>query len=88
MRRIHSFYKLFLREPLWFRMVVVISLLMSIVLSSSAFSLGGYSESVSKLAATVFFGAFGVNMWRNRRISLIFFAIAVLCLYVSLDALL
>jgi len=87
MKRIHSFYKLFLREPIWFRMVVGISLLTSIVLSSSVFPLGGYSESVSKLAAAIFFGAFGVNMWRNLRISLLFSALGVLCLYTSWNTL-
>jgi predicted nucleic acid-binding Zn ribbon protein len=35
----------------------------------------------------IFFGAFGLNMRRNRRISILFFAISALCLYVSLDAL-
>lgn len=87
MRRIQSFYKVFLREPLWFRLVVGISLLTSIVFSSSAFPLGGYSESVSKLAAVIFFGAFGMNMRRNRRVSILFYAISALCLYLSLNAL-
>lgn len=87
MGRIQSFFKLFLREPLWFRMVVGFSLLASIAFSSSAFSLGGYSESVSKLAAAIFFGAFGLNMRCNRRISIVFFAVTAVCLYLSLDAL-
>ncbi|WP_339819839.1 hypothetical protein MKZ15_03380 [Paenibacillus sp. FSL R7-0216] len=87
MRQIQSFFHLFMREPLWFRMGVVISLLSSIVFSSSVFSLGGYSDSVSKLAAMIFFGAFGFNMRRNRRISFLFFAVSAACLYLSLDAL-
>lgn len=78
MKRVKAFYKLILREPLWSRMVVGISLLASIVLSGSAFSLGGYAGSVAKLAAAILFGAFGMNMRQNRRISLLFFALAVL----------
>ena len=54
MRRLQFFYKQFTKEPLWFRMVVSITFLASIVLSSSAFSLGGYSGSISKLAAAIF----------------------------------
>lgn len=87
MGRIQSFFKLFLREPLWFRMIVGISLLASIVFSSSAFPLSGYAESVSKLAAAIFFGAFGLKMRRNRRVSVLFLAISALCLYLSLVAL-
>ncbi|TLS51242.1 hypothetical protein FE782_16050 [Paenibacillus antri] len=68
-------------------MLIGLSLLASIVFSSSAFPLGGYAASVSKLAAAVFFGAIGFNMRRNRRISILFFAIVALCLYLSWDVL-
>lgn len=83
MVRVQAYLKLFMREPLWFRMLVGISLLASIVLSSSAFPLGGYSEGLSKLAAAVFFVAFGINMRRNRRVSFLFLALAALCLALS-----
>lgn len=87
MRRIQSFYRLFRSEPLGFRVLVIGSLLVSIVLSSSFVALGGYSESISKLAAAVLFGAFGVSMRRTRNISLLLFALAALCLYLAWVAL-
>lgn len=87
MRRVSFLYRMFLRKPLWFRTIVGISLLASIVFSSPAIPLGGYSESVSKLAAALFFGTVGTAMRRNRPILLLFVALTALCLYMSWDAL-
>lgn len=70
-----------------FQILVVSSLLASIVLSSSFFTLGGYSGSISKLAAAALFGAFGVSMRRTRKVSLLLFALAALCLYLAWTAL-
>jgi hypothetical protein len=72
---------------LWFRAVLGTSLLMSIIFSSSAFTLGGYAGSISKLSAAIFFFAFGMKMRRNRLISLVFLGISVWCLYLAWDAL-
>lgn len=87
MRRTSFLYRMFLREPLWVRTIFVISLSVSIVFSSSAIPLGGYAESVSKLAAAIFFGTVGTAMRRNRRLMLLFVALTALCLYLSWDAL-
>ncbi|OME86076.1 hypothetical protein BK120_08785 [Paenibacillus sp. FSL A5-0031] len=87
MRRLKAFYRFFKREPLWYRAINVISSWVSIVLSTAAISLDGYEESVSKQAVAIFFGTFGINMRRNKRISLLFFVLAGLCLYLSWDAL-
>lgn len=87
MKQIQSLFRLLWREPLWFRVVLGVSLLASIVFSSSAFPLEGYAGSVSKLAAAIFFSAFGMIMRRNRRVFLLFIAVTVLCLYLAWDAL-
>lgn len=76
-------YSLFLSEPLWFKVLISSTLLGAIVFSSSFFSDEGYYQSVAKLAAAVFFTAYGIKFRRNTRTSVIFFAVAVLCLYLS-----
>jgi len=79
---IKGMYKLFLREPLWFKILISSTLFVAIVLSSSFFS-DGYYHSVAKLAAAVFFTSYGIKFRRNTRISVMFFALAVLCFYLS-----
>jgi hypothetical protein len=76
-------YRVFLREPLWFKILIFTTLLISIIFSSSYFSDYAYYQSCSKLAAAIFFGAYGIKMRRNLQVSVIFFAVAALCIYLS-----
>ncbi|RKP58076.1 hypothetical protein D7Z26_00795 [Cohnella endophytica] len=82
MQRIKFMYKQFLREPLWFRLFISTTLLISIIFSSSIFT-NGYYKSYAKLAAAIFFCAYGINMRRNVRISILFFALALVCIFLS-----
>jgi len=78
-------YRQFLREPLWFRLLIPTTLLISILFSSSFFS-SGYYQSGAKLAAAIFFCSYGIKMRRNLRISVLFFALTLLCIYLSYDS--
>ncbi|KIL35371.1 hypothetical protein SD71_13685 [Cohnella kolymensis] len=83
MQRIKFMYRQFLREPLWFKLLISTTLLISIICSSSLFSDNEYYQSIAKLAAAIFFCTYGFKMRRNLQISVIFFAMAVLCFYLS-----
>lgn len=83
MPMIKFMYKQFLREPLWFKLLILTTLLISIIFSSSPFSSSGYYQGSAKLAAAIFFVTYGIKMRRNTRISAIFFVLAVLCIYLS-----
>ncbi|MFC5530764.1 hypothetical protein [Cohnella yongneupensis] len=85
MQRLKFMGKLFLREPLWFKILAPAALLISIVFSSSLFSEYAYSQSVGKLATAVFFCIFGIKMRYNRRVSYVFYAFAALSLYLAWD---
>ena len=85
MQGIKFMYRQFLREPLWFKVLVSSTLLIAIIFSNTFFSDKGYYQSVAKLAAAVFFSAYGIKFRRNTLISLIFFALAVMCIYLSWD---
>ena len=85
MRRIKFMIKNFLNEPLWFKVLILITLLASIVLSSSFFSsnnLQGYS----KLAAAIFFGTFAIKFRRNFRTAFILLACTVICIFLFLKS--
>ncbi|MEH7074234.1 hypothetical protein [Neobacillus drentensis] len=86
MQRIKFMFKQFLTEPLWFKLLISTTLLISITFSSSYFSNLAYLQSGSKLAAAIFFVAYGMKMRRNRVISVIFFAFAAICIYLSIQA--
>lgn len=60
----------------------MVTLLTSIIFSSSAFS-NMYFQSLSKLAASLFFGAYGIKMRRNAAISVILLGAAVVCLFLA-----
>jgi len=77
-------FKLFLTEPLWFKLLTSITLMISIVFSSSFFSGVAYYESISKLAAAIFFCVFGYKMRGNRVHFVIFFTLAGVCIFLSL----
>ncbi|ULO04701.1 hypothetical protein H1230_16145 [Paenibacillus sp. 19GGS1-52] len=82
MDQIKGFIKLFLMEPKWFKVFIMVTLLTSIIFSSSAFS-NMYFQSLSKFAAGLFFGAYGIKMRRNTAISLILLGAAVVCLFLA-----
>lgn len=86
MQRIKFMFQLFLNEPLWFKILISTTLLISFVFSSSFFSDHAYFQSVSKLAAAIFFSAYGVKMLRNRMNSILFFSLAGVCMYLAILA--
>ncbi|MDF2651241.1 MAG: hypothetical protein K0Q73_7046 [Paenibacillus sp.] len=83
MQRIKFMYKQFLREPLWFKILISSTLLAAIVFSSSFFSHNGYYQSIAKFAAAIFFTSYGIKFRKNTRVSVIFFALTILCIYLS-----
>lgn len=83
MQRIILIYKQFLREPLWFKILIITTLLAAIIFSSSSFSQNGYYQFISKLAAAIFFTAYCVNFRSNTRISAVFFVMAAVCIFLS-----
>lgn len=86
MRMIKFMFIQFLREPLWFKVLISTALLASIVLSSSYFSYNPIYESVSKLAAAIFFIVYGIKFRRNLLTSGLLFAAAVVCIVLSILA--
>lgn len=84
--RMKGMFRLFQVEPLWFKVFISITLLTSIVFSGSAFSSNSLYEGVSKFAAGLFFAVYGYKMKMNRKVSIIFFGLAGLCLVLSLLA--
>ncbi|MBB3112758.1 hypothetical protein FHS18_004860 [Paenibacillus phyllosphaerae] len=82
MNRVMFILKLFAREPLWYQVLIVAALLVSILFSSSFFA-EGYYPSLSKLAAAVFFVAVGFKLRQNRTVAGVFLVVTVLCLYLS-----
>jgi hypothetical protein len=86
MQRIKFMIRQFLNEPLWFRMLISLTLLISIVFSSSFFS-NQYIRGYSKLAAAIFFCAYGIKMRRNLLSAVLLFAPATLCIYLFIRSL-
>jgi hypothetical protein len=68
---------------LWFKILISTTLLISFIFSSSFFANNTYYQSCAKLATATFFCAFGIKMRRNVLTSVIFFTLAVLCIYLS-----
>ena len=86
MQRIKFMIQLFLKEPLWFKMLISITLLTSIIFSSSFFSDIPIYQGISKLAAAIFFCAYGFKFKMNRLTSILFFTAAAICIYLSILA--
>lgn len=84
MKALKSMYYQFIREPLWFKVLISLTLLASILFSSSMFSDHVYFNIIAKLAAAIFFCSYGIKMRRNRQISVIFFALTVLSVILAL----
>lgn len=71
-----------------FKILIGITFLISIVFSSSIFSGNDYYQSLSKLSAGIFFGAFGINMKNNLNLSILFFTLAAICIFLGVMPLL
>jgi len=82
-QRIKGMYKLFLREPLWFKILISSTLLVAIIFSSSVFADIGYYQSGAKLAAAIFFASYGIKFRRNPRLFVLFLAMALICMYLA-----
>ncbi len=87
MQRIKFMVRHFLREPLWFKILIFVTLVISVVFSSTLFSDHAYFKGFAKLAAAIFFSAYGFNMRKNLKISVLFFTLACICLLLSIKAL-
>ncbi|MEH7114049.1 hypothetical protein V7124_16945 [Neobacillus niacini] len=87
MQRIKWMIQLFLNEPLWFKLLICLTLLASIIFSSSFFSNNLLYQGISKLAAAIFFGAYGFKFRMNRLTSILFFAVAAICIFLAILAL-
>lgn len=83
-QRIKFMLRQFLREPLWFKILICTTLLISIVFSSSLFSDNSYFQMFSKISAAIFFCAYGIKMRRNLRNSLFFFTLAGICIFLAI----
>jgi hypothetical protein len=86
MQRIKFMFQLFLKGPLWFRLLISLSLLASVIFSSSYFSNISIYESLSKLAAAIFFSAVGMKLRMNRLVSILLFTAAAICIYLSIHS--
>lgn len=83
MQKIKFLFRLWMNEPLWFKCLTVSTLLISIVFSSSVFFHNTNYQSLAKLATAIFFCAFGIIFRRNLKISIIFFSIVVICIFLA-----
>ncbi len=84
MHMIKFMVKQFLKEPIWFKLLITSTLLISIIFSSSIFSDHVYFQSLSKLAAAIFFVAYGIKLRRNSITSTILLTAAGICILLSL----
>ncbi|MCF6139546.1 hypothetical protein [Pseudalkalibacillus berkeleyi] len=80
MKKISLFLNGFWREPLWFKSLILVSLILSIVFSSFLMSDLQYSEPIAKLSAALFFGIFAYKFRMNRKVSGAFILLSVLCI--------
>ncbi|OCT12949.1 hypothetical protein A8709_21750 [Paenibacillus pectinilyticus] len=85
MQRFKFMYKQFLKEPLWFKILVLSMLMISVVFSSSSFANEGYYQSIAKLAAAIFLCSYAFKLRRNIKVSGVLYVLAGLCLYLALD---
>ena len=81
MKRIKFIVMRFLEEPLWFKILICTTLLISIVFSSSLFSSNAYYQGLSKLAAAIFFCAYGIKLRKSFLNTTIFFTATIICIY-------
>lgn len=86
MQQMRLMFLQFLKEPLWFKILIPTTLLISIVFSSSLFAENAIFQVYSKLAAAIFFCAYGIKFRSNLEIFLIFFTLAGICIFLSIQA--
>lgn len=86
MWRIKFMIQQFFKEPLWFKILISSTLLISIIFSSSFISNNVYYQSCSKLAAAIFFCAYAIKFRRSLVTSIILFTSAVICIFLSILA--
>ncbi|MCP8970082.1 hypothetical protein [Ectobacillus ponti] len=86
MLRIKFMIKQFLKEPLWFKLLISTTLLISIIFSSSFFANHAYYRSFSKVAAAIFFCAYGIKFRKSRVTSVILLAASAICISLSILA--
>ncbi|WHY00208.1 hypothetical protein [Neobacillus sp. DY30] len=82
MKRIIGMIKLFLKEPLWFKLLISLTFLISVIFSgmeNTAF------RSISKLAAAIFFTTYGIKFRYNRLVSMVFFTAALISIYLAFN---
>lgn len=86
MQRIKFMVKVFLHEPVWFKVLILSSLIISMVFSASYFEDQVVYEGISKLAAGIFFCAYGIKFRMNRRVSFLFYVLALFCTILAFKA--
>lgn len=79
-------WRQFLKQPGWFKLVIIITFLVSIIFSSTYFSENDNYEGISKLAAAIFFWLWGYKTRRNRQTSNILFILAAICTLLAIWA--
>jgi carbon starvation protein CstA len=87
MQRLKFMIKHFFSEPMWFKMLILATLLISVIFSSSYFSYNASYQVLAKLAAAIFFGAYGIKLRNNRKVSVMFFSLAAICIYIGMKIL-
>ena len=83
MQKIKFLFRLWMNEPVWFKCLTVSTLIISIVFSSSFFSYNPNYQSLAKMATAIFFCAFGIIFRRNLKVSILFFSIVVICIFLA-----
>ncbi|GGO08304.1 hypothetical protein [Saccharibacillus kuerlensis] len=80
-QQLKGLYAMFLREPLWYKVLIVSALAAAIVFSSSTFNV--HVQAGAKLAAAVFFGAYATRFRGNRWLFMILIALMILCVLLA-----
>ncbi|WP_419955356.1 hypothetical protein ACN6MT_07515 [Neobacillus niacini] len=82
MQRIKVMINLFLKEPLWFKLLISLTFLISVIFSGMENTV---FRSLSKLAASIFFTTYGIKYRYNRLVSMVFFTAALICIYLAFN---
>lgn len=80
-QQLKGLYAMFLREPLWYKILILSALASAIVFSGNSFHL--YAQVGAKLSAAVFFGAAAYPFRGNRKVFRIMIGCTVLCLLLA-----
>lgn len=83
MEKIKCMVKQFLSEPLWFKVLIISTLVSSILFSSSLFANRPIFESIAKFTAAIFFCTYAIKLRRKQMVSMVFFVLTALCIYFS-----